>query len=611
MIKLNVENWSESEGINSLLLFAQLFEEMLNHYTIDSFRAPLLNTHTLFDEFVDVNNEVKVGYLKPHALIPIKEELLDSLSNDNVAKKVLFHHLDYVNNSFTNFKINIQEECDTKRNDAEFNNIVIAKQILDKSYFEQLKEDLADLIIDHPDEKEKITELTRLFVTELLYIGYSEEHLYHINQNFFFKKQQITTPNQIKDFLSIFSKDRKHWTVIFRGTGDFESIRDTQIFREFNIKIKKNSSQIGNKRKTIQEKTFLSTKNKEFPLFLICSEVPGMDPYAAKIVAERYIRFINTLTNHNNHNLLLGIEKPILFNQVMIKQKSFFSITKPTIEPLAKIEDEPDNLEKDLDDLTNVFLKLNRDSASFHNLMYSMNSHHCALKTNTHDHQLLSLWTAIETLLPPPNKNESIIGNFVSSVYPFLSHEYVQKIFEDLRISIKNHLTEEEYQDFLSKFPDEFTDLEKIIMSVSFEEHDSLLQKLCKKFRKNSLLPNRIFQLTKKFRRSKDIMNTLKIHDKRIQWQLKRIYRVRNLITHKGKPTDYVPRLLENTHFYYHTIIKLIIKKYQNEDHSKCTLAHTFALIKFEYESHLKYLEQNKELDCNQENFKKLLFCNI
>ena len=238
--------------------------------------------------------------------------------------------------------------------------------------------------------------------------------------------------------------------------------------------------------------------------------------------------------------------------------------------------------------------------------MYSINSHHCALKSNTTDHQLLSLWIAIETLLPP-NNNESVIENFVSSISPFLGYEYTQKLIEDLRLSIKGLLTEEDYTEFLSRLPMELSETEKIALCVSLKEYDQLLIDLCRKFGKNSLLPNRIHQLTQKFRKTNDILKTLNDHDKRIIWQLKRIYRVRNLITHKGRPTEYVPRLLENTHFYYHTIINLISKNYQSDVHSLNSLEDIFSLIKFEHESHKKFLEAHTNVECDMDNFKNLL----
>jgi len=181
--------------------------------------------------------------------------------------------------------------------------------------------------------------------------------------------------------------------------------------------------------------------------------------------------------------------------------------TKPTIEPIEKILDNSEDFEQDLNRLTNVFIKMNSSdssASSFYNLMYSVNSHHCALKSNTSDHQLLCLWTAIETLLPP-NNNDSLIENFVSSISPFLGREYIQKLIEDLRRSIKEQLTEAAYIDFISQFPSEYNETEKIALCISLTEYDHSLQELCDTLGKNSLLPNRIYQLTKKLRKAKDI----------------------------------------------------------------------------------------------------------
>jgi len=164
MIRLNCDNWNETDNLKSFLLFAQLIEEMLNHHTIDSYRAPVLNTHSLFDEFVDVNNEISTGYLKPISLLPIKDELLDSIENDNVAKKILEGHITHIEDTLKNLKVKTNPDKNkiNAENNTEYRyaphikSIEIAKQILDRHYFAQLKSDLLDLITNNPNEKEKL-----------------------------------------------------------------------------------------------------------------------------------------------------------------------------------------------------------------------------------------------------------------------------------------------------------------------------------------------------------------------------------------------------------------------------------------------------------------------
>ena len=114
-------------------------------------------------------------------------------------------------------------------NDIDVKSIEIAKQILDKFYLDELMKELSGLIIQIPPKKDKILKLTRIFVSELLFIGYSEEYLYHITKKFFFSKKKISSPNQINAYFSNFKNESTNWTVVFKGTPDFERIKKLML----------------------------------------------------------------------------------------------------------------------------------------------------------------------------------------------------------------------------------------------------------------------------------------------------------------------------------------------------------------------------------------------
>lgn len=72
---IDFSNWLKDPELEGLKLFSLLINEMLFDYTIDSYQAYTLNTHTLIEELNDVMIEVKKGFIPIKALSPIIEEI--------------------------------------------------------------------------------------------------------------------------------------------------------------------------------------------------------------------------------------------------------------------------------------------------------------------------------------------------------------------------------------------------------------------------------------------------------------------------------------------------------------------------------------------------------
>lgn len=94
MRHLRLNNWSNIKALEGLLLFAQSVDEMLFDYSIDSYKPPALNSHTLCWEFmhlIDINKTINFSTVKP-----IIDELKNSLSTDIVAIDILADRHDYL-----------------------------------------------------------------------------------------------------------------------------------------------------------------------------------------------------------------------------------------------------------------------------------------------------------------------------------------------------------------------------------------------------------------------------------------------------------------------------------------------------------------------------------
>ena len=54
MIVVNTVSWNSEYQYDGLLFFAQRIMEMLDYATIDIYRAPLMNTHRLITEYLNL-----------------------------------------------------------------------------------------------------------------------------------------------------------------------------------------------------------------------------------------------------------------------------------------------------------------------------------------------------------------------------------------------------------------------------------------------------------------------------------------------------------------------------------------------------------------------------
>ena len=173
-----LDNWKNKPNTKGLLFFAQVLDELLFDYTLDSYKPMALNAKLLCLEASRTINDVKTGLIKPQNLKHIVDELKWSLNNDLIARLLLGKNL-------------AKFERELNKNIS--NNLVKLKQVVsllyhyfdDEKYLNKIKEELIDKI-KTGKEKEKIYKLTKTFVTELINYGYNSNHIYFQISSFFF-----------------------------------------------------------------------------------------------------------------------------------------------------------------------------------------------------------------------------------------------------------------------------------------------------------------------------------------------------------------------------------------------------------------------------------------
>lgn len=80
-------NWNDNFSHDGMLYFAQRVEEMLMFFTSHLYKAPVLNTYLLIEEYISTYRLVKSNTIQEPNLKIILEEFCDSIKNDIVIKE--------------------------------------------------------------------------------------------------------------------------------------------------------------------------------------------------------------------------------------------------------------------------------------------------------------------------------------------------------------------------------------------------------------------------------------------------------------------------------------------------------------------------------------------
>src|SRR5690606_11857091 len=186
--------------------------------------------------------------------------------------------------------------------------------------------------------------------------------------------------------------------------------------------------------------------------------------------------------------------------------------------------------------------------------------HALAMASDSVENQMINLWIALESIIPskPEDKEISNIEHIISSLLPFLSIGYVDRLVAKLTHDISN------WNSFLLRKtlkPIQADNLTtKMVELMALDEHKPSARKFAENFRDFHLLSDRFQYFCDLLSSPKNLHELLKRHNQRLEWQIRRIYRARNLIVHSGKTPSYTQILIENTHDYLDIVMGVLMK---------------------------------------------------
>jgi len=211
-------------------------------------------------------------------------------------------------------------------------------------------------------------------------------------------------------------------------------------------------------------------------------------------------------------------------------------------------------------------------------------------------------------LFPSYEGGEDKVLQIANSIIPFTTTKYAAKLGADLYFAIRK-ANKKEALEIIRNVEEGSNTIEKCLAIVAIDGNKDKREELYRIYDEHILLKNRIYDLKTKLESANMIREMIIKHNRRVLWQIQRIYRTRNLIIHSGKSLPFINALVENVHSYLDRVLDILMEETSRSD-GQTSIDQICAQLKLQHDSHLNLLRKAKREYCAKDNYKKLLFGN-
>jgi hypothetical protein len=567
------ELWGEGSGeYFGPKLFSQISEEMLFDHTIDSYKVRTLNLLSLCEELIQVVKDWDLGFVSITYVNPIREEILEQLDNE-IFKNMLGHKFSYLKDTIKNWS----KESKDKHSISHACGSILTE--IENSFVFEVKENLKENVLSS-GRQNKIEDLTGLFLSELIRLGYSKEYIYIKIKDHFFSEGG-TPEERVEGFFEEWTNESKKYLVYFPCKSNHTARLLTQNSNKSFIR-----SEDGLPDCLYEESQQRGHSEFDVGKFLVFPKVHALDPYSARKGAEHNLEIATSLVGFWVHNLdTKGAKIALVVNE--LDSSDFNFVVSPKKPALKEPNKQENDIERHLRNVAGPFVNQEVDEETRERLLGSLRSHKAGVHAETYEDQFVNFWTSLETLTSKPgeNNNFSVLSG---RLVPILSKSYFLKLLSVFKRNMQNCKTRFFNELTREKLGDE-NQIELVLRFLCDSEFENARENFGRACSDSPLLFYRMDNLKDIFTSPNKAFKVLKKHEVRVGWHLCRMYRARNLLVHAGRKPNNIEFLIENLHSYVDfTFVKLLEKLRSDIRHYSSDKA--FYDFKMEYESYKKSL---------------------
>jgi ribosome-binding protein aMBF1 (putative translation factor) len=459
--------------------------------------------------------------------------------------------------------------------------------------------------------QKKGNEVSVLICNSYKNVDLYEQHLENGNIKIINFQTSFYNPLQIFSLIKLIRKENydivhAHLfpTQYWLGLGSFFISKNTKFVKtEHNVNNRRRGLFLFKIFDKIIYKRFDTQKPKK-KIYIIAHQVKALDHVSAREVVESRLNLFINLFHVFHHRSSLDVCDSCCVNRssdnyTMILENDTNSLLK---QKDLKANEAASKVDKLLENLS--FSKRNNSMSRF---MKALELHKLAIKTNEEENQLLDLWAALETLLQnKPESSLSRIEQISNSLIPFLSYGYIELLVIELFKDLWNWNSEVVDGLIQSVESDTSKRIEGLLKILVVKEFDEKRIELISKLDKYPLLKNRIFLYNKWFSSPKEMCSMIERHSQKLEWQIRRIYRARNMVIHHGGKPQHLKVLIENMGSYIHAIIEGL--EFLMNDLKIRSIEHGVIEMEIAYKNNLDAIRANS--DIKSENLKEIFLLN-
>ena len=318
-----------------------------------------------------------------------------------------------------------------------------------------------------------------------------------------------------------------------------------------------------------------------------------LDPYKSIINFKDYISFLQTFKQYFIHHRR---SKQVFTFLLKEQDGRYTEISIPN-----KFKKRP-FVNQELIDLriNNIMKGEALGKSAFFSLARAITMHTDAFDSPDTSNSLRAFWTALETLFSNPSHSDSTRDNVINSTLAIIQKTYILKKMRGLYSLVSAAIAEDNLRSLgISNFNDFIK-----YFSMHTENSDEM-KKIYDLLSTNPLLRSRIFATRKELKDGKSIRDLLKVHQTKIEWQLKRLYRIRNIATHMGTTIIGADMAINHLHSYFDYIVNYMLCKSENGNFVPSISALVFE-SKNDISIHNELLKSNEIL--SEKNYERYLF---
>ena len=574
--------WKFNSDLSALLFFAQRMEELLFDYSLDTYKPPALNAVSLCDEALSLLTDIEAGVLEEASLSHALDELEWAIQSDAIAKSLMEADLDRY----------LPRHEDTPLATKKLRLEVLSGALNPYRYFDRCIASLEKAIIS--GHKEDIDTLSRTLCTTLVNLGQSKAFLYKTTLDYFFHEQLVIADcsDGFQGFAKRIYPYTHHFDIYFIVSNLIKSINEETNY----FKIEPVDSLPENLTSYANSKEFVV---HEHEVIIRVHNIQSFDLYSAREKAERRLSDVRDFFVLFYHKSQITWRDDALVVQLCCEETPAI-VLKPKSSMEKGFDLEPAVASKRM----NWLLKnINLSSGgSFERFDRVVELHGIGVANQIPENQLLNLWISIETITPSYVGQNKISG-VITSLNPVLMLNYINRLVERLASDLvrwDRHRTAK----ILKKISKNKDVRLNTLRLLAMKEHESVRDELYGMLGDFHLLRYRVFRLSEILSDPKKVQELLSTHEKKISWQIRRMYRTRNLIVHSGQSPAFIHALIENGHDYLDQTLNQIMFASCGEHHMN-SLDQVFEFAKIRYERFEKKLAGSSNFD--NDNLKFLL----